>query len=71
MKQTLREQWIKLSTVRNWVADRLPTENDKQTRNALFEAQKAIGFALLYLEEVELRTDGAYSSAEEESPPIG
>jgi hypothetical protein len=62
-KPTLKQQWAKLNNVREWIGRQLlPNESDSRTRDALFEAQKAIGFAQLYLEEVEFRTSGAYSS---------
>jgi len=63
-KPTLRQQWIALNKVREWIVDLLRKESDSRTRDALFEAQKAIGLAQLYLEEVEYRTNGAYSSNE-------
>ncbi|MEG4964564.1 hypothetical protein [Microcoleus sp. K4-C2] len=60
-KETLSEQRRKLYTTREWIVDKVfREEGDKLTRDALFKSQKAIGYALLMLEEVEYRTDGAY-----------
>jgi hypothetical protein len=61
-KPTLRQQWVALNNVREWIGHKmLPNESDSRTRNALFEAQKAIGLAPIHLEEVEFRTNRVYS----------
>lgn len=51
-KESLRQQNIKLHEVREWFRDRLRDEGDRTTRDALFAANLAIGFAILKLEEV-------------------
>ena len=51
-EQTIKQQWVKLHTVRAWIAKRLCDGSDI-TDNAMFEAQQAIGFAMLHLEKVE------------------
>ena len=51
-EQTLKQQWVKLLGVRTWIANRLGDGSDI-TDNALFEAQQAIGYALLSLEKAE------------------
>lgn len=64
MKKTLKEQWIELAKIRGWVTDKLPAETEGQVRDALFEVQQAIGFAMLHLERVDFKTDGAYSDSD-------
>jgi len=49
--QTIKQQWVKLASVRAWIANRLGDESDVD--NALFDAQQAIGFAMLHLERAE------------------
>lgn len=57
MKQeNLRQQFVKLNEVREWIRDRLCEEGDRPTRDALFLVNLAIGFALLHLEKVSYRT---------------
>ncbi|WP_333134868.1 hypothetical protein [Microcoleus sp. Pol11C2] len=59
-KETLLQQHAKLSDVRQWLMAKIRDTDDEQSRAALFEAMKAIGFALIYVEEVEFlshRTD--------------
>ncbi|MEG3955254.1 hypothetical protein [Microcoleus sp. herbarium2] len=51
-EQTITQQWVKLNGVRAWIAKRLGDGNDI-TDNAMFEAQQAIGFAMLHLERSE------------------
>jgi hypothetical protein len=72
-KPTLRQQWAALAKVREWITHQiLPDESDSRTRDALFEAQKAIGLALLYLEEVDYRSDGLDKKIyEHQYPQIG
>jgi hypothetical protein len=60
-KQTLREHYGNLYEARSYLVDKLCEECDLGTRNALFAARFTIGLALLYLEKVEYRTDGAYN----------
>jgi hypothetical protein len=60
-KQTLIDHYRKLHEVKSWLADKLSEESDRKIRDALFGARDSIGLALLYLEEVEYRTDGAYN----------
>jgi hypothetical protein len=49
-EQTIKQQWVKLNEVRSWIANRLC---DGITDNAMFEAQQAIGSAMLLLERAE------------------
>ena len=58
MEETVKQQWVKLLTVRAAIANKLPGERNKEIRDALFEAHNAIGYALLYLERVEFRLGG-------------
>ncbi|MEG4335429.1 hypothetical protein QUB40_26350 [Microcoleus sp. AT9_A2] len=51
-EETLKQQWIKLNSVRAWIANRLCNGSDI-TDNAMFEAQQAIGFAMLHIEKAE------------------
>lgn len=60
-KLNLREHYRNLYEARNYLADKLCEESDRGVRNALFTARFAIGLALLYLEKIEYRTDGAYN----------
>jgi hypothetical protein len=59
-ERTLKAQIIELVKTRGWLVDKLPAESNEEIRNYLFEAQHAIGFALLQLERVEFRTSGSY-----------
>jgi hypothetical protein len=53
-KVTLEEQSNQLAKIRGWIAKVLREETDsKEVQDSLFEAQQAIGFALLHLERVE------------------
>ncbi len=61
-QKTFKDQYRKLYEIKNWVADKLAEESDKSVRDALFGAGSGIGLSLLYLEEVEYRTDGAYNN---------
>ncbi|MEG5048590.1 hypothetical protein [Microcoleus sp. B4-C1] len=49
---TVRPLVISLHTVRSGILKELCRTDDKETRAALFDAQYAVGFALLYLERV-------------------
>jgi hypothetical protein len=49
---TIKQQWVKLNEMRAWIASRLCDGTDI-TDNALFDAQQAIGFAMLHLERAE------------------
>jgi hypothetical protein len=61
-KIPLADQYKKLHEIRIWLADKLAQESDREVRDALFGARDSIGLALLYLEEVEYKTDGAYNN---------
>jgi hypothetical protein len=60
-KQSLIDQYRKLQEIKTWLADKLFEESDRETRDALFFARDSIGLALLYFEEIEYRTEGAYN----------
>jgi len=49
---TILQQWVKLNAVRSWIANRLGDGSDI-TDNAMFDAQQAIGFAMLHLERAD------------------
>jgi len=49
---TIKQQWVTLNGMRAWIASRLCDGTDI-TDNALFDAQQAIGFAMLHLERAE------------------
>jgi len=68
-EQTLKQQWVKLNSVRSWIANRLGDGSDI-TDNALFKVQQAIGFAMLHLEEAEylFRRPAANSSVMSSNP---
>jgi len=51
-EKSIKQQWAKLIAVRAWIANRLGNGGDI-TDNAMFEAQQAIGFAMLHLERAE------------------
>jgi hypothetical protein len=51
-EQTIRQQWVKLNGVRAWIANRFGDGNDIAD-DAMFDAQQAIGFAMLHLERAE------------------
>lgn len=55
-QQSLRQQFVKLTEVRDWIRLCLCQEGDKPTRDALFLVNLAIGVALLHLEKVSYRT---------------
>jgi hypothetical protein len=55
-KTTLEEQSNNLASIRAWIAKALRDAPNKETQDALFNAQQAIGLSLLYLERVEYRT---------------
>lgn len=65
MRKTVKEQWIELANIRGWIADQLPAETCREVRDDFFEAQQAIGYAMLHLERVEYRTGGNYSDSED------
>jgi hypothetical protein len=69
MNTILEEQRIQLINIRGWITDQLPSVIDNETRNYLFEARQAIGFAMLHLERVEYRTGGFDSENQVEQPP--
>jgi hypothetical protein len=69
MNTILEEQRIQLLNIRGWITDQLPSVIDNETRNYLFEARQAIGFAMLHLERVEYRTGGFDSENQVEQPP--
>lgn len=64
MKKTLKDQWIELAKIRGWITTKFAAETEGQVKDAFFEAQQAIGFAMLHLERVEFKTDGAYSDSD-------
>ena len=51
-EQTIKQQGVKLNAVRAWIGNRFCDGSDI-TDNAMFEAQQAIGFAMLHLERAE------------------
>jgi tRNA G37 N-methylase TrmD len=69
MNTILEEQRIQLLNIRGWITDQLPSVIDNETRNYLFEARQAIGFAMLHLERVDYRTGGFDSENQVEQPP--
>ena len=60
-KANLQDYYRRLHETRSWLADKLCQESDREVRDALFGARDSIGIALLFFEEVEYKTDGAYS----------
>jgi hypothetical protein len=64
MKRTLKEQWIELAKMRGWVSDKIPAETEGRVKEALFEAQQSLGYAMLQLERIDFYTDGAYSDSD-------
>jgi hypothetical protein len=60
-KENLRDHFVSLHKAKNYLAEKLGEESDRLTRDALFGAKDSIGLAILFLEQVEYRTDGAYS----------
>ena len=42
----LADQYRKLYEIREWANDKLRNEDDRQVRDALFEAMQAIGLAM-------------------------
>jgi hypothetical protein len=59
-ERNLEDQLIELARIRGWLAGKLPAESNEEIRQCLFEAQQAIGFALLQLERVEFQEGGTY-----------
>jgi hypothetical protein len=59
-EKTLEDQVTELAKIRGWLAHKFPAERNEDIRHCLLEAQHAIGFALLQLQRVELRTGGTY-----------
>jgi len=58
MSKTLKEQWIELTKIRDWITDQIIGETREEIRDSLFEARQAIGMATLHLERVEAQTGG-------------
>jgi hypothetical protein len=67
-KTTLEEQSNNLVKIRAWIAKVLWDVPDKETQDTLFEAQQAIGFALLCLERVEYRASKDLSERKQMEP---
>jgi hypothetical protein len=71
MSKTYEGQRRELANIRAWITDQIAGETDRETRDYLFEARQAIGFALLHLDRVDYRTIEYSPDLEDqlESPP--
>jgi len=61
---TVRPLMMSLYKVRSGILEKLRGTDDKETRAAFFEAQYAVGYALLHLERVAFILDDESSEGE-------
>ena len=57
-ERTLEHQCTELAKIREWLVHKVRAESNENLHHCFFEAQHAIGFAILQLQRADLSTGG-------------